>query len=1206
MSFRSRIAGRSSTSPRAFLAALISALGLALLLVPISAAAAATLSGTVSGQPAGGEPKVLAEVNVIASDSATGEFVASTGSGLGGKYALEIPAGVFDVKFDPGPFSPFLATTLAKVEVSGSSTLDVTLKEGEPSGEDVEAPKLDELGIEPTSIDTSAAPQTVTLHAHITDNLSGFKAGSVYFRSPSGKQQAPGFEFKRVSGSETNGGYEIPVSFKQFSETGAWNIAVIRLTDKAGNERELAPKQIEELGLQHTVLVNAAETGEDTQPPEIDELAIEPTEIDTSGGKQSVVVTAVITDDLSGFDGGTLKFFSPSGEQGVDTSEFKRVAGNANEGVYQLTLTFPQGSESGAWNISSVFLVDQIGNGAFLQSAQIEEEGFPHTVFVKGGEGEEEEGGEDVEAPQIEKLLIEPNTVDPSEGEQTVSLFAHITDDVSGLKEVRVAFVSPSGKQSTQGFANEPLEGSTTNGSFKIPVSFKQFSEGGIWTISSIWLADHAGHARELAPKQIAELNLERKVFVQGEGDTEPPQLHSLEIEPTGIDTSSGKQPVFVTAAISDNLSGFGAGVVTFVSPGGEQIAVGAEFKLIAGNEKEGLYRVVVTFGQGSELGEWNISSVWLADQLGNKVDIPRAELEGAEMPHTVTVGALPPAVTAIEPSSGTEAGGTEVQISGSGFSGAKEVRFGSTPASEFSVKSPTQIRAIAPPGTGVVDVTVTTPSGSSEASPADRFSYSPQVTLTSSPNPSVHGQKVTFTAKVIPPFEGSPTPLGTVAFTEGSTTLGVVNLSKGTATFNTTALGAGKHPVFASYSGDANYPAAQSAAITQVVEKAATELTLSSSLNPAPYGSAATLKASVYALAPGAGTPAGTVTFREGETVIDTVQLSGHSASLSLKTLPPGVHTFTATYSGDPNNQPSAGEALSQTIVKGATETTLTSTLNPAPYGSAGTLKATVDEVAPSVLTPTGTVTFREGETVLATVPLSAGVAKYALKTLSPGSYAITAAYNGAEGYEGSESSLTQVITKAATELSLASTLNPAPYGSSATLKASVKAIAPGAGTPSGTVTFREGEAVLATVPLSGSTAKYAIKSLSPGEHVITATYNGDANYEPSAGEPIAQAIVKAATELTLTSSKNPAPKGSTGTLKATVKAIAPGGGTPAGTVTFREGETVLATIPLTSSSVTYPLKSLAVGTHEITASYSGNANYEESEDSIGQVITP
>lgn len=146
----------------------------------------------------------------------------------------------------------------------------------------------------------------------------------------------------------------------------------------------------------------------------------------------------------------------------------------------------------------------------------------------------------------------------------------------------------------------------------------------------------------------------------------------------------------------------------------------------------------------------------------------------------------------------------------------------------------------------------------------------------------------------------------------------------------------------------------------------------------------------------------------------------------------------------------------------------------------------------------------------------------------------------------------------------------------------------------------------MLDTVQLNGHSASFSLKTMAPGEHVITAGYSGDPNNQSVSGEPLKQTIVKASTELTLTSGKNPAPKGSTGTLKATVKTLAPGGGTATGTVTFREGETVLATIPLSSNSVTYPLKSLGVGTHNITAIYSGSSNYLESEDAISQVITP
>jgi hypothetical protein len=86
----------------------------------------------------------------------------------------------------------------------------------------------------------------------------------------------------------------------------------------------------------------------------------------------------------------------------------------------------------------------------------------------------------------------------------------------------------------------------------------------------------------------------------------------------------------------------------------------------------------------------------------------------------------LPPVpnVSAVEPSQGPVAGGTAVAISGTGLSGATGVRFGSAPATSFKVDSDTRITATSPPGTGSVDVVVTTPGGTSAATPAARFTY--------------------------------------------------------------------------------------------------------------------------------------------------------------------------------------------------------------------------------------------------------------------------------------------------------------------------------------------------------------------------------------------------------------------------------------------------------------------------------------------------
>jgi hypothetical protein len=87
------------------------------------------------------------------------------------------------------------------------------------------------------------------------------------------------------------------------------------------------------------------------------------------------------------------------------------------------------------------------------------------------------------------------------------------------------------------------------------------------------------------------------------------------------------------------------------------------------------------------------------------------------------------------------------VTLTGTGFSGATEVRFGSTNATSFTVNSATSITVVSPAGTGTVDVTVTTPAGTSPISSADQFTYGPTVTkVEPSQGPRGGGTTVTIT----------------------------------------------------------------------------------------------------------------------------------------------------------------------------------------------------------------------------------------------------------------------------------------------------------------------------------------------------------------------------------------------------------------------------------------------------------------------------
>ncbi len=107
--------------------------------------------------------------------------------------------------------------------------------------------------------------------------------------------------------------------------------------------------------------------------------------------------------------------------------------------------------------------------------------------------------------------------------------------------------------------------------------------------------------------------------------------------------------------------------------------------------------------------------------------------------------------VTGVSPAEGSTAGGTPVTITGTKLSEASAVHFGAAAASEFEVKSASEIVAVAPPGTGVVDVTVTTPDGTSPPTPADQFLYQGSPTVHTEPASAVHVASATLNATVNP-----------------------------------------------------------------------------------------------------------------------------------------------------------------------------------------------------------------------------------------------------------------------------------------------------------------------------------------------------------------------------------------------------------------------------------------------------------------------
>jgi hypothetical protein len=231
-------------------------------------------------------------------------------------------------------------------------------------------------------------------------------------------------------------------------------------------------------------------------------------------------------------------------------------------------------------------------------------------------------------------------------------------------------------------------------------------------------------------------------------------------------------------------------------------------------------------------------------------------------------------------------------------------------------------------------------------------------------------------------------------------------------ATFTTSTLALGAHTISAVYSGDSNFPGSQSIPLSEPVQQADTAILLSADNAPSLAGQPVTFLATVLSSYSGA-TPTGTITFYDGNTALGTVTVSpgsqGGQALFTASSLALGDHPITAVYSGDGTFVASTSDPWDESILQDST-VSLTPSNSTVASGQTVTFTAVVSSSFTGA-TPTGTVTFYDGDTILATVTLTQSTngaqATFSISTLSAGTHSITAVYNGDTTFIGSTSSI-------------------------------------------------------------------------------------------------------------------------------------------------------------------------------------------------------
>ncbi len=190
----------------------------------------------------------------------------------------------------------------------------------------------------------------------------------------------------------------------------------------------------------------------------------------------------------------------------------------------------------------------------------------------------------------------------------------------------------------------------------------------------------------------------------------------------------------------------------------------------------------------------------------------------------------------------------------------------------------------------------------------------------------------------------------------------------------------------------------------------------------------------------------------------------------------------------------------------------------------------------------------------------------------------------------------VTTCKTLATPTVSAAHQPEPSTFGSASAVGVTVSG---GSGTPTGSVTVKEGAATLGTATLDG-TGKASVAlpaSLAAGSHSLSVVYSGDSSYDTKT-QAVTATVNKAASTTTASAPKEVKPKKK---FNVTASVAAPGGA-PTGTVQVFDGSKLIGTGTLANGTVTITITNglKKDGKHTLTVKYLGSANVAASQTTV------
>ncbi|WP_307081682.1 S-layer homology domain-containing protein [Arthrobacter agilis] len=389
----------------------------------------------------------------------------------------------------------------------------------------------------------------------------------------------------------TTTGVEYQVAGKVVAAGTYPGTGTLTVTARATTGYVLAPNAVTEW----TTTFKTTAAISDTSGPALVSSSVTPTELNLESGPRTAKITAQLRDQ-TGVRPPTITVSHTTTDQSFGFGAMSLVSGTTQDGTWERTVTIPEGSAPGKWEVTLYPLTDTLGNTSiFFQTLA--------TLTVTGAIS-------DTSGPALVSSSVTPTELNLESGPRTAKITAQLRDQ-TGVRPPTITVSHTTTDQSFGFGAMSLVSGTTQDGTWERTVTIPEGSAPGKWEVTLYPLTDTLGNT-SIFFQTLATLTVTGAI-----SDTSGPALVSSSVTPTELNLESGPRTAKITAQLRDQ-TGVRPPTITVSHTTTDQSFGFGAMSLVSGTTQDGTWERTVTIPEGSAPGKWEVTLYPLTDTLGN------------------------------------------------------------------------------------------------------------------------------------------------------------------------------------------------------------------------------------------------------------------------------------------------------------------------------------------------------------------------------------------------------------------------------------------------------------------------------------------------------------------------------------------------------------------------------------------------------------